>query len=407
MRILFVADWRSVIAHGWVTGIAGLGHRCHILSSYPVSNGENPVISVDEVAIAMSSFAGKAASRKPDGTLSAVTVHRPRWISPDRSARLVGAVHRYMAPYDLARHVSAAQRVMTQFRPDIVHALRIPFEGMFAALLAGSHRTVVSVWGNDLTLHAPATAALRHRTRRTLAATDGLILDCQRDVALARAWGYPPNRPAVVLQGNGGIHLPTKIYDLRIRARKRLSITPGTQVVLSPRGPREYLRIANLCHALPRVLKACPETVFVFADTARSEGTRTLIRNLGVENNCILLPWQSSAEMLGLFAAADVFVSPSVHDGTPNTLIEGMAAGCLPVAGDTESIREWVMPDVNGLLCDPENSVDIADKVHVALRSNEFRKEAAVKNRQIVATRVDRETTLHRATEFYHQVVTP
>ena len=33
-----------------------------------------------------------------------------------------------------------------------------------------------------------------------------------------------------------------------------------------------------------------------------------------------------------------------MHDGTPNTLLEGMACGCLPVAGDLDSIREWLKP---------------------------------------------------------------
>ena len=41
-------------------------------------------------------------------------------------------------------------------------------------------------------------------------------------------------------------------------------------------------------------------------------------------------------------------VSPSTHDGTPNTLLEGMACGSFPIVGDLESLREWIEPGLTG-----------------------------------------------------------
>jgi hypothetical protein len=35
--------------------------------------------------------------------------------------------------------------------------------------------------------------------------TDGLHVDCRRDLRLAGEWGYPEGRPTIVLPGNGGI----------------------------------------------------------------------------------------------------------------------------------------------------------------------------------------------------------
>jgi glycosyltransferase involved in cell wall biosynthesis len=69
----------------------------------------------------------------------------------------------------------------------------------------------------------------------------------------------------------------------------------------------------------------------------------------------------------GLFRRAAVAVSPSTHDGTPNTLLEAMACGCFPVAGDLESLREWINPDVNGLLVDPGDPHALADAILTAL----------------------------------------
>ena len=41
--------------------------------------------------------------------------------------------------------------------------------------------------------------------------------------------------------------------------------------------------------------------------------------------------------MAALFRQAQVMLSITTHDGTPNTLLEGLASGCFPIAGDIES----------------------------------------------------------------------
>ncbi len=76
------------------------------------------------------------------------------------------------------------------------------------------------------------------------------------------------------------------------------------------------------------------------------------VQELGVAAQVELLPKQTRAQMADLFRRRAVVVSPTTHDGTPNTLLEAMACGCLPVVGDLESLREWITPGVNGLLVD-------------------------------------------------------
>ena len=67
--------------------------------------------------------------------------------------------------------------------------------------------------------------------------------------------------------------------------------------------------------------------------------------------------------MADVFRRAQIVASPSIHDGTPNTLLEGIACGCFPVAGDLESIREWITPDENGLLFDSNDPQSIAKAI--------------------------------------------
>ena len=74
---------------------------------------------------------------------------------------------------------------------------------------------------------------------------------------------------------------------------------------------------------------------------------------LGISESVRFLPAQDRSGMADLFCAATLTVSPSTHDGTPNTLLEAMACGSFPIVGDLASLREWIEPGVNGLAVDP------------------------------------------------------
>jgi glycosyltransferase involved in cell wall biosynthesis len=108
--------------------------------------------------------------------------------------------------------------------------------------------------------------------------------------------------------------------------------------------------------------------------------------------------------MAEVFRRAQIVVSPSIHDGTPNSLLEGMACGCFPVAGDLESIREWITPDENGLLCNPMDPQSIAEAVIAVIESKNLRDKAAGLNRDIISARAEYEQNMSRAERFYEEV---
>jgi len=93
-----------------------------------------------------------------------------------------------------------------------------------------------------------------------------------------------------------------------------------------------------------------------------------------------------------------------MHDGTPNTLLEAMASGCYPVAGDLESIREWIEPGVNGSLIDPGDHEDLAEAVINALSHPEIQLKAAQRNISMIAERAEYQASMEHAREFYRTI---
>jgi glycosyltransferase involved in cell wall biosynthesis len=118
-----------------------------------------------------------------------------------------------------------------------------------------------------------------------------------------------------------------------------------------------------------------------------------------------LLPPVPEFNLADLFRRAQILVSPTIHDGTPITLLEGLACGCFPIAGDLESIREWIRPDENGLLFDAANPQSIAEAIVAAIENKNLRRAAAGLNREIIASRAEYKQNMVKAEEFYRNVL--
>jgi glycosyltransferase involved in cell wall biosynthesis len=129
-------------------------------------------------------------------------------------------------------------------------------------------------------------------------------------------------------------------------------------------------------------------------------------QELGVQSAIELLPRLNRDEMATSFRRAQIAVSPTSHDGTPNTLLEAMACGCFPIAGDIASLREWITPGHNGLLVDPRSPPTIAEAILEAIDRQELRDRAREYNLALITARADYDKVMAAAESFY-QTLTP
>ncbi len=129
------------------------------------------------------------------------------------------------------------------------------------------------------------------------------------------------------------------------------------------------------------------------------------MNQLAVRDSVRLLPAVPHKEMARLFRLADITVSPSLHDGTPNSLLEAMACGCFPVAGDIESVREWIVDKENGLLCDATDRHSLGRALALSLDDRSLRDRAREYNVSLVAERAEYGKVMREAENFYHRVI--
>jgi len=381
MKILFVADCRSPIAQNWIRHFAARGDEIYLASTFACPAGVDfPINGLEIIPVAFSAL--KKANQRP-GSASA------------RTLGLRTVFKQWFGPLTIRGAAQRLRGLIQQIRPDLIHAMRIPYEGMLAADASTGRPLIVSTWGNDFTLHAPSTRLMSHYTRWTMQVADALHADCHRDLRLAREWGFSVEKPGLVIPGNGGVR-----SDVFYPPAKPVE----EPVVINPRGFRPYVRNDMFFKAIPLVLARQPNAKFFFASMAGESQATQWIRELNISHAVQLLPPLPHAKMAEVFRRAQIVASPSIHDGTPNTLLEGIACGCFPVAGDLESIREWITPDENGLLFDSNNPQSVSDAIVSALENKNLREKAAGLNQKIIAARAEYKQNMQRAEEFYERV---
>jgi glycosyltransferase involved in cell wall biosynthesis len=380
MKILYVADGRSPIAQNWIRHFVERGDDIYLASTFACSLGF-PVREMELTPVAFSSV--RKVTQRP-GT------------APARTVKLRTAIRQWFGPITIRNAASRLRTFIEHVKPDLVHAMRIPYEGMLAADAYSGVPLIVSTWGNDFTLHGPSTILMKHYTRWTMQVTDALHADCRRDVRLANEWGFAIKKPSLVAPGNGGIRSDI-FYP---------SVEPVREpVIINPRGFRPYVCNDIFFKAIPLVLAKHPRAKFIFALMAGEPHAEKWIQELNIGQAVELLPPLPHEQMADVFRRAQIVASPSLHDGTPNSLLEGIACGCFPVAGTIESIREWITPEKNGLLFDPNDEKSITNAIVSAIENDPLREQSRSFNQEMIAERAEYDQNMKRAEQFYEGIL--
>jgi glycosyltransferase involved in cell wall biosynthesis len=396
MKLAYLADARSPIAINWIRWVVEHGHEVHWISSRPAEPPFPGLASFRVLPIFPELPSGVKISRKNRWLHPAATILRHWWM-----------------PFRVSARAMELNRLMRDIRPDLLHAMRIPQEGMVAAeakRLIGPVRStplLVSVWGDDFTYHARSSPMMVSLTRTTMRKADALHADCRRDIKLGFDWGLRIDTMTMVEPGNGGIRLDAFSNEKQaFSIIQKYSLPKDAFFILNPRGIRNVARTDTFFRAIPIIKKEIPNAHFLAVKMAESGEAMDWVRSLGIGNCVSLLPAMSMEEMPEVFRLSPVMVSLTMHDGLPNVLLEAMACGSYPVCGDLESLREWIDDGRNGSLVPAGDPKMVAGTIIRVASDAKLRRQAAERNRANIAERAEWNSVMGRVEEFYRAMLT-
>jgi glycosyltransferase involved in cell wall biosynthesis len=305
VRVLGIADARSVHTHKWAGALAARGHAVHIVSYSALladsASGLAPGISVDEWTLPL--------------------FHVKRLVIT------LGA---------LARLRGIARR----FRPDIVHAHFLGVGAWYAAV-ARLRPLVVSVMGGgDVigTKWRPTNRVERLLTPYTLRRAK-LVTCWSRNLRGAVAPLLKAGQRCEVLVGGVDTAL-FRPYDGPRSQRPTLIGGEGDFVVISPRllWPRQNIHLIveavgrlqrKLARARLVIVRYCAEHFPEYVQRVEA-----MVRESGISTSVRFVDTVPYREMPAYYQAADCVVSVPETDGTPMTVMESAACGTPVVVHD-------------------------------------------------------------------------
>lgn len=400
MKLLFIADGRSPISQNWIKYFVESKEEVHLISTYPCTPAFE-FASFNIIPVAFSRFTGSMHQGSITEPADIMKNNRRNWLRRLVPIRSRTWFRQRFGPLTLS---SAAKRLLMQIdsiKPDLIHAMRIPFEGMLASVALQDCPNIpllISVWGNDFTFHATANKKMSSYTRLTMERANALHTDTFRDQVNAYEWGFHKHNPMIVQPCAGGVDMDIFHPDPLMREN-------GTFTIINPRGMRAYVRNDTFFRSIPLVLHKNQEIDFICPAMEGETEAETWLKTLDIADRVTLLPRQSISEMADLYKRSKITLSITTHDGTPNSLLEAMACGCFPIVGDIDSIREWISQNENGILVDPKDPLALAEAILKAVRDEDLRSKAYLENIELVKVRAEYHRRMAETREFYRSII--
>jgi len=167
--------------------------------------------------------------------------------------------------------------------------------------------------------------------------------------------GYDPNKFKV-------------IKEEEARQRLRLSSTDRVLVnvalLLEKKGQRYIIEAINIIVHKKRMSNI---KCFIIGDGPLYDRLQQQIKYYDLENNIKLTGYVSSEKLTLFLNSADIFVLPSLNEGNPTVMFEALGVGLPFVGTKVGGVPEIIISEDYGLLVEPANPEDLAEKILIAL----------------------------------------
>ena len=369
MRLLMLAEARTVHAQRWATTMAHRGWDVAMLSA-----SQTPVAGVEIIPLRTPPW-GWSYLRRWWGRYAQYVRSTIRCFAPD-----VLHIH-YLTDYPLERGAGFGLGHSTWRSPN------------WPPL-------VISTWGADIIQDqwvAHDTQEQRRRkvellqTADAVTATTCYLADCTAE------YGAIPRESITVIPF--GIDLDR--YHPTQAAGRRYPVV-GFIKHLEPKYGLEYL-----LRAMPRVLNEFPTArLVVIGQGSQEQFLKRLGKNLGLEG---CLDWRGAIDNLEVPAALsemDIYVMPSVSRSETFgvTAVEAEACGVPVVFSDLPGVREAVTDGVGGLAVPPGDVEALARAICRLLTDQALRRRLGAGGRRTACERFDFQANVSQMEQVYRRV---
>jgi glycosyltransferase involved in cell wall biosynthesis len=299
----------------------------------------------------------------------------PRLLYPFRAARLARRLHAE-CPFDV---------VTTE---DPIRA------GLAGALFAERAGVPLNVENHSLHINEPVWLASRYHHHLY----NRIAIRVARRADSIRNYSPDQNQPLLEI----GVS-PERLFTIpapaplrqnlpsREAARRSFGLSPETGAILAAGRMVPYKNIGTLLEAVATLHATQPVRLLLAGSGPNRPGWQRHARRLGLGDHVSWLGAVAEGEMAALYAAANVFVAPAVHETGPRTIMEAFLAECPVVATPFMGVVHFGLcaHGETGLVVSPHDPVAMAEAIGLLLSDPAWARRMAREGRARVEDQCD------------------
>lgn len=283
-----------------------------------------------------------------------------QFISAARNLGIAIETVRETGPFDLSV-LGALRSIFERENADIVQTHGIKSHFLISLLTGRGFRWIA--FHHGYTSEDFKARCYHQFDRWSLRFCDLVVTVCLEFANVLASRGVPRDKISVI---PNSIKLDASYPDAELskRMRRQWSISNDECVVLSIGRLSREKGHRYLIDAISRIVCASPKIKFQALITGDGPALRKLenqVHRKGL-GHCVKFTGYCS-DTRGLFSMADLFVLPSLSEGSPNVLLESMAARVAIVATNVGGVPELVTNDESAILVPPANSESLAQSM--------------------------------------------
>lgn len=193
----------------------------------------------------------------------------------------------------------------------------------------------------------------------------------KRDIV--RLLHVPDDKVSVVYIAANEKFKPMK--NAKEQLKKKFRISEDFILFVSTIEPRKNLQRLIKAYFLAKKI-GMKEKLVIVGSPGWGDGynnVRKLVKSLNLTDDILFMGYVNDKDLPFFYNSAKVFIYPSIYEGFGIPPLEAMQCGCPVIASNTSSIPE-VVGDA-GILIDPYNEHEMAERMLEVLKSESLRKE--------------------------------
>ena len=284
--------------------------------------------------------------------------------------------------------------VVNSIKPDIVHSW-LWYSNFLCGLSrrCGLWRKVPLIASQRGDYHARYGKFRLWLTEKLIYNSADILLTNSAEIARHLHQRYPNKR---ILSIPNLIELPTEAWSQAHRGDTREKLIVSVGRFASEKGHRYLIEALRMLDP-----KETPWRCTFLGDGELETELRALTEKHGLSEH-IKFPGFCE-DVFSVLLTADVFVLPSLHESSPNALIEAMGVGMPCIASDVGGIADLIESGENGIRVPPQNPEALAAALYWVLTQPDVAKELGRNARATIQQKFDSAESMRKLEDIYRQ----